>query len=147
MSISQGEQKVIEILKKEGKNFEREYIFPDLKSIRGGRPRFDFAVFDDEGNIDCLLEYDGILHFKDGNIWTSTRREFLYRQDMDVKKNSYCLARGIKLFRIPYYDYEKLNNYRDLIKSHYEVTTKWHNHIIRQELLSQFENKQRRKDF
>lgn len=137
MSISQGEQRVIDILKKARVPFEREYIFHDLKSIRGGRPRFDFAVFKENGEIDFLLEYDGILHFRDGNIWTSTRREFLYRQDMDVKKNAYCLAKGIKLFRIPYYDFEKLHRYTDLLKPRYEVTTKWHNHIIRQELISQ----------
>jgi hypothetical protein len=36
-----------------------EYIFPGLNSP-GGKPlRFDFVVFDDDGNIDFIIEYQG----------------------------------------------------------------------------------------
>ena len=52
MRASRGEIKIEEILKEKGIVFEEEYSFPDLVSISGHPLRFDFAVFDDEGNLD-----------------------------------------------------------------------------------------------
>jgi len=57
MLSSRGEIKIHEILESAGFNFKEEYIFPDLRSSNGRPLRFDFAVFDDDGNIDFLIEY------------------------------------------------------------------------------------------
>ena len=57
MLSSRGEIKIHEILENAGFNFKEEYIFPDLRSSNGRPLRFDFAVFDDDGNIDFLIEY------------------------------------------------------------------------------------------
>lgn len=59
MRSSRGEILIEEILLDAGLTFEEEYIFPDLKSSNGRPLRFDFAVFDDDGNIDFLIEYQG----------------------------------------------------------------------------------------
>ena len=59
MKASRGEILIHEILEDAGLNFEEEYIFPELKSNNGRPLRFDFAVFDDDGNIDFLIEYQG----------------------------------------------------------------------------------------
>ena len=48
--------KIEEILRKAGIPFEEEYSFPDLYSSNGRPLRFDFAVFDDEHNLQFLLE-------------------------------------------------------------------------------------------
>ena len=35
-----------------------------------GRPlRFDFVVFDDDGDIDFLIEYQGIQHYKQKSVY------------------------------------------------------------------------------
>jgi hypothetical protein len=60
MRASRGEIKIEEILKESGLSFTEEYSFPDLVSPSGRPLRFDFAVFDDEGEIDFLIEYQGI---------------------------------------------------------------------------------------
>ena len=39
--------------------FQEEFIFPGLNSSNGRPLRFDFAVFDDDNNIDFLIEYQG----------------------------------------------------------------------------------------
>lgn len=57
MRSSRGEIMIEEILQESGLNFEEEYVFPGLKSNNGRPLRFDFAVFDDDGNIDFLIEY------------------------------------------------------------------------------------------
>ena len=54
MKASRGEIKIHEILENAGLNFIEEYSFPDLVSSSGRPLRFDFAVFDDEGDIDFL---------------------------------------------------------------------------------------------
>ena len=60
MRSSRGEIKIEEILKENGLPFAEEYSFPGLVSTSGRPLRFDFCVFDDEGEIDFLLEYQGI---------------------------------------------------------------------------------------
>lgn len=57
MRASRGEIKIEEILRTAGLAFSEEYSFPDLVSNTGHELRFDFAVFDDDGDIDFLIEY------------------------------------------------------------------------------------------
>ena len=57
MKSSRGEIKIFEILKESGLPFVEEYIIAGLNSSNGRPLRFDFAVFDDDGNIDFLIEY------------------------------------------------------------------------------------------
>ena len=64
MRASRGEIKIEEILQQAGIPFQEEYSFPDLLSSTGHPLRFDFAVFDDEGNLEFLIEYQGIQHYQ-----------------------------------------------------------------------------------
>lgn len=64
MRSSRGEIKIYEILTMAGLPFEEEYIFPDLLSSSGRPLRFDFAVLDDNGEVDFLIEYQGIQHYQ-----------------------------------------------------------------------------------
>lgn len=63
MRSSRGEIKIVDILTMAGLPFKEEYSFPDLVSTSGRPLRFDFAVFDDNGDIDFLIEYQGIQHY------------------------------------------------------------------------------------
>ena len=64
MRSSRGEIKIEEILKNSNLIFKEEYTFPDLLGASGKPLRFDFAVFDDNGDIDFLIEYQGIQHYE-----------------------------------------------------------------------------------
>ena len=57
MRASRGEIKIEEILRDAGLNFTMEQAFEGLISPNGRPSRFDFCVFDDDGNIDFLIEY------------------------------------------------------------------------------------------
>ena len=59
MKASRGEIKIHEILEEAGLIFKEEYIFPELKSPNGRPLRFDFVIFDDDGQIDFIIEYQG----------------------------------------------------------------------------------------
>lgn len=99
---SRGELKIKDILETNNISFEQEYSFSDLKSMRGGFLRFDFAVFDDNGDIDFLIEYQGIQHYipkeKFGGAFGLKKQ-----QSYDDKKREYCKKHGIPLLEIPYW--------------------------------------------
>ena len=107
MRASYGEMKIQEILQSAGLNFTEQYSFKDLISSSGHPLRFDFAVFDDDGDIDFLIEFQGIQHYqpksKFGGISGLKRQQFF-----DMQKRQYCKKHDIKLVLIPYWDQEIL---------------------------------------
>ena len=108
MKASRGEIKIYDILKEAGLNFEEEYSFPDLVSHLNHPLRFDFAVFDDNGNIDFLIEYQGEQHYKAkskfGGIQGLRKQQY-----NDMLKREYCKKHGYKLIAIPWLDEGKIN--------------------------------------
>ena len=103
MRASRGEIKIEEILQEAGLHFEEEYIFPDLVSSSGRPLRFDFAVFDDDGELDFLIEYQGIQHYEPKSKfggYTGLRKQ----QFNDMKKREYCAKHDLRLIAIPYWD-------------------------------------------
>jgi hypothetical protein len=59
MRASRAEIKIEDILKEANLNFQMEYSFAGLNSPNGRPLRFDFVIFDDDGNIDFIIEYQG----------------------------------------------------------------------------------------
>jgi len=103
MRASRGEIKIEDILRAAGLPFEEEYYFNDLISSTGRPLRFDFCVFDDNGDIDFLIEYQGIQHYEPKSKfggWEGLRKQ----QFNDMKKREYCKQHGYKLIAIPYVD-------------------------------------------
>ena len=84
-------------------------MFKEQKTFDGCKYKrklpFDFYL--PEHNT--LIEYDGKQHFKiieyfDGRSW------FMKRNHRDKLKNKYCIDNNIKLIRIPYTDYNDVEN-------------------------------------
>ena len=103
MRASRGEIKIEEILNMAGLSFQEEYSFPGLVSSTGRPLRFDFAVFDDNDELDFLIEYQGIQHYeaksKFGGIEGLRKQQY-----NDMQKREYCRKHGITLVAIPYWD-------------------------------------------
>lgn len=101
MKASRGEIKIHEILEQNGMNFQEEYEFPGLKAPSGRPLRFDFAVFDDDGNLDFLIEYQGKQHYQAVSKFGGARG--LYQQKYnDNCKRKYCALHGITLVEVPF---------------------------------------------
>ena len=114
MRASRGEIKIAEILQMNNLIFKEEYEFPDLKSPNGIPLRFDFAVFDDDGNLDFLIEFQGKQHYQPVSKFGGSRG--LYQQQFnDNQKRQYCLLHNILLIEIPYTE-EHLVNYDYIMK-------------------------------
>lgn len=108
MKASRGEIKIHEILADAGLPFSEEYSFPDLVSSSGRPLRFDFVVFDDEGEIDFLIEYQGIQHYEAKSKFGG--KVGLYRQQYnDMQKRKYCKKHGYTLVLVPYWDEGRVN--------------------------------------
>lgn len=103
MKSSRGEIKICDILDAAGLVYKEEYSFSDLVSSSGRPLRFDFAVFDDNGDIDFLIEYQGIQHYEAKSKFGGAKG--LYQQQYnDKQKRAYCLKHGYTLIAIPYWD-------------------------------------------
>ena len=108
MKASRGQIKIFEILKQSGLNFAEEYSFPDLVSNNGRPLRFDFAVFDDQGDIDFLIQFQGIQHYQAKDVFggfSGLRKQ----QYNDMKKREYCKEHDITLVIIPYWDEARMD--------------------------------------
>jgi len=108
MRASRGEIKIEEILAEAGLNFQEEYSFPDLVSTNGRALRFDFVVFDDNGDIDFLIEFQGIQHYEAKSKfggYSGLRKQ----QYNDMRKREYCQKHGLTLIAIPYWDEARID--------------------------------------
>ena len=103
LRASRAEIKIEEILTEAELNFKMEYIFPDLRSPNGRPLRFDFVVFDDDGQIDFIIEYQGKQHYEASQKFGGKRG--LYQQQYnDNQKRRFCALHDFKLIEIPYTD-------------------------------------------
>ena len=118
MRASRGQIKIEQILQDAGLEFTQEYSFPDLVSFNGRPLRFDFAVFDDNHDIDFLIEFQGIQHYvaKDKFGGYSGLRKQQYN---DMKKREYCKKHNIKLVLIPYWEEQRVT-YDYIMKAAYD---------------------------
>ena len=109
MRASRGEVKIEEILKNANLNFKMEYSFPNLNSPNGRPLRFDFVVFDDDGQIDFIIEYQGKQHYEPSPKFGG-KKGFYQQQYNDNKKRRFCAMNNYTLVEIPYTE-ENLINY------------------------------------
>ena len=108
MKASRGEIKICEILENADLVFREEYSFEGLNSSNGRPLRFDFAVFDDDGELDFLIECQGVQHYiakpKFGGPAGLRKQQFY-----DTMKREYCKKNNIKLVILPYWDEARVN--------------------------------------
>ena len=98
--ISSSKERIIESYLKELKvAYERQKRFEDCK-YRYSLP-FDFVIYNDDTTIRCLIEYDGMQHFKPIEYFGG-QESFEKTQIRDSIKNEYCKNKNIKLIRVNY---------------------------------------------
>lgn len=105
-----GELKIKEYLILNTYLFDRQYKFKDCKNKRS--LPFDFAVFNDKKELQCLIEYDGKQHFKSVSYFGG-EDNLIYVQNNDQIKSQYCIQKNIPLLRIPYWDFKNIESILD----------------------------------
>lgn len=93
---SRGEKQIQKLLTNVNIQFKKEYTFADLKGQKGGKLRFDFALFA-QNKLKCLIEFQGVQHYdKNNKYWN----EGLAKHDQ--QKRDYCKEKSIPLYEIRY---------------------------------------------
>lgn len=103
-SSSIGEKTVREYLNNKNIFFYSEYRFKDC--VNEIALPFDFYI----PSMNICIEYDGIFHYED--IFKKPD-SFKLGKKRDRIKNKYCKKNKIKLLRIPYWDFEKIEKILD----------------------------------
>lgn len=103
---SKGEEEIAKFLTLWGYDFVREKRFKECK--REGLLPFDFYI----ESLNLCIEFDGIQHYEAVKFYSKTAEEaqkaFEIRQLNDNIKNQFCKDNEIKLLRIPYYEYDNI---------------------------------------
>lgn len=102
-SMSSGEQEIYRILNKYNIKFIYQYKFNDCKD-KLPLP-FDFYLTD----YNICIEFDGQQHFNQ-NSFNMTNENFNDRKHKDSIKTQYCINNNIKLIRIPYWEFNNIEN-------------------------------------
>ena len=102
---SKGEKKIHDFLETLNINFERQKKYEGCKHRR--KLPFDFYLYD----FSLLIEFDGEGHF--GPMRFSKDKNINYKKYLDVIardkiKNDWAKANNIPLLRIPYWDYDRI---------------------------------------
>ena len=101
-----GEEKIISILKQNQIQFKTQIRFSDCKAAK--QLRFDFGIYNENGQLQYIIEYDGIQHFFSVKNGWNTPEVLKEVQKRDKIKNDYCIKNNIPLIRIPYTRYNDL---------------------------------------
>lgn len=105
---SKGVQKIKRFLDENNVKYITEYKMKKCKRIRP--LPFDFAIFE-EDKLKCLIEYDGIQHFKPKSFGSENNKDenFKLLKESEEIKNKFCIETNIKLIRIPYFEFENID--------------------------------------
>jgi hypothetical protein len=101
-NLSKGEEKIKNILLKQNIKFKQQYSFNDLISDIGYPLKFDFGCFVNDKLF--LVEYDGVFHYEKQYAEDKFERTQLH----DKLKNNYCNTNNISLLRIPYWEFDNV---------------------------------------
>ena len=104
--ISTGEFKISQILFNANISFKKQVTFEDCLDKK--QLRFDFGVYNDNNELQYLIEFDGIQHFGFTEGWND-EQNYKDTKRKDSIKNNYCFINQIPLIRIPYYHQNSLS--------------------------------------
>lgn len=105
---SLGEEKIENILLQNNFNYAKEYLIQTRKELiyQHHKSRFDFAIFDDNNNLQYMIEFDGLQHFekntRENGLGWNSKENYEKTHERDMIKNQWCKENNIPLIRIPY---------------------------------------------
>lgn len=106
---SRGEEEISKILKENNIIFDHDKILPHFLQETKRKCRFDFIIYNEDGSINRLVEFDGNQHKTGmwGGNWSNTETLEVIKE-RDELKNTFCLNNNYILVRIPYYKIEHI---------------------------------------
>ena len=100
---SKGEMIINNWLQEHNIPFQSQYSIDEIVLDSGRRPFFDFAIFDNNNILLCLIEYNGKQHYEITGGWNN-KEMFEITQYRDKQKSEWCKKLNIPLYTIAYLD-------------------------------------------
>ena len=101
INYSIGEYNILQILKQNNIEFEKEKIFLDfVYEDTKQHPRYDFYL----PKYNRIIEFDGRQHFQENSYFNSQQNI----EERDQIKNKYALKNKIQIIRIPYWERDNI---------------------------------------
>lgn len=100
---SLGENIITKILIENNIKFDYNKTFEELKNQTGRNLRFDFIIYNENGDLNRFVEFDGNQHkygMRYGN-WSKTETHDVIKERDEVK-NNFCINNNYTLIRLPY---------------------------------------------
>lgn len=82
--------------------FDRQITFENLRGVNNGLLSYDFALFDDDANMICLIECQGKQHFLPSDFFGG-ETQFKTQQEHDFRKRENARVLQIPLLEIDYH--------------------------------------------
>lgn len=105
---SKGEMKINQWLMNHHINFVPQYSHNDIFLSSGRRPFFDFAIFDNNKSLLCLIEYQGPQHYGYSGYGWDNEENFKQTIRRDEERRHECKKLNIPLYEIPYWEFDNI---------------------------------------
>ena len=106
---SKGESEIIKFLNRNNIVFESQKRFENCLGLNKRKLTYDICVYNKQENIFCLIEYQGIQHFKSFDFFGGDEK-LKYTQCHDSYKRYWCGNQDIKLLAIKYTDFKNIDS-------------------------------------
>lgn len=107
---SKGEMKINQWLMSRNLNFIPQFSHDDIYLSSGRRPFFDFAMFDQNKNLLCIIEYQGPQHYDYSGYGWDNEDNFKQTVRRDEERRQECKKLNIPLYEIPYWEFDNIEN-------------------------------------
>lgn len=81
--------------------YESQVRFDDLRGVSGGKLSYDFGLYSADGNLECLIECQGMQHYKPVDRFGGEDKLEVQRVH-DALKREYAANHGVRLVEAPY---------------------------------------------
>lgn len=119
---SKGELNIETILKQHNITYSNDVVLESFYKDTNRKLRFDFVIYNENGSINRIIEFDGRQHIfgPDTTFWNRKYESLEIIQERDKLKNNWCIKNNYILIRIPY---TKVNNitFEDLFSNKFQV--------------------------
>ena len=105
-NASKGEKRIVKYLDNRNIKYKEQYKFKDCKFKQ--KLPFDFYI----PSLNTIIEYDGEFHYKIINNLGGINT-LIDTKIRDTVKTIYCKENNIKLIRIPYWDFDRIEEILD----------------------------------
>jgi hypothetical protein len=105
---SKGEMYINQWLTENNISFQAQYSFDNCFLSSGRRPFYDFAIFNKDGSVERVIEFNGAQHYKITGGWNN-EQNFRDTVRRDQEKAEWCKNNNIPMTIIRFDEVKQIN--------------------------------------